>query len=462
MIKRLIGKILKRRPGASAVAKDPVIVPRDQHGISRKNLSPNALKVLYRLRDQGYDAYLVGGCIRDLLLGLQPKDFDVATNASPDDVRGTFRNCRLVGRRFRLAHILFGREVIEVATFRANHNPDTAVDDSGRVLRDNVFGTIEDDAIRRDFSINALYYDVGQFAVIDYVGGMQDIEARQIRLLGDPETRYREDPVRALRACRFAAKLGFDIEAATAAPLAQTGALLGDIPPARLFEEVLKLFQSGHAVSSLARLREHGLLRFVFPSVDARLQANDAVATALFERALQNTDLRVREDKPITPAFLYAALLWPDVQAAYTALIASASLPPIPAMHQATDDVLAKQLRITALPKRFSAVVREIWTLQPRLERYKGKRAVKAMESARFRAGYDLLCLRADAGEPLADLATWWTDMQQGEDAERARQVREETAAEQRREGRRQSRRGGRRRGGNNRRRGGGRAGAAG
>lgn len=456
--------MLKRRDRVAL--RDPVIVPRGEHNISRKQLSPNALKVLYRLRDKGYDAYLVGGCIRDLLLGLQPKDFDVATIASPEDVRNTFRNCRLIGRRFRLAHILFGREVIEVATFRTNHNPDTAVDDAGRVLRDNVFGTIEDDAIRRDFSINALYYDVGNFSVLDYVGGMQDIEARVIRLLGDPEARYREDPVRALRACRFAAKLDFDIDSATAEPLARTGELLADIPPARLFEEVLKLFQSGHAVASLARLREHGLLGCLFPTVAERLRKDDEHAAALFDRALSNTDARVREGKPITPAFLYAALLWPEVRDEYESLLATESTPPIPTMHLATDAVLAKQLRITALPKRFSAVVREIWTLQPRLERYKGRRAVKVMESARFRAAYDLLCLRASVDASLQGLATWWTDIQQGEDAERARQVREEVAARQRRDGsrdnRRNNRRAGRRRGAGGRRYGGGQAGAAG
>ncbi len=451
--------MLKRKPRNAAALGEPVVVPRDQHKVSRKQLSPNALKVLYRLRDQGYDAYLVGGCIRDALLGLKPKDFDVATSASPDDVRDAFRNCRLVGRRFRLAHILFGREVIEVATFRANHNAETAVDDAGRILRDNVFGTIEDDAIRRDFTVNALYYDVSNFTVIDYVGGMQDLEARQIRLLGDPDVRYREDPVRALRAARFAAKLGFEIEPATAAPLAEVGRLLADIPPARLFEEVLKLFQGGYAVASLEKLREYDLLQFLFPSVDERLHRGEPLATALCERALANTDARVLEEKPITPAFLYAALLWPDVQEHYESNLANGDMPPIPAMHAATDTVLAEQLRITALPKRFSAVVREIWTLQPRLERYKGKRATKAMESPRFRAGYDLLCLRAAAGEPLDELATWWTEIQTGEEAERARLVREETAARQREEGRRNNRRGGRRRGGGgNRKRGGGRA----
>ena len=451
--------MLKRKPRNAAALTDPVIVPRDRHNVSRKQLSPNALKVLYRLRDQGYDAYLVGGCIRDALLGLKPKDFDVATSASPDDVRDAFRNCRLVGRRFRLAHILFGREVIEVATFRANHNPDTAVDDAGRILRDNVFGTIEDDAIRRDFTVNALYYDVSNFTVIDYVGGMDDLESRQIRLLGDPTLRYREDPVRALRAARFAAKLDFEIEPETAAPLAEAGALLADIPPARLFEEVLKLFQGGYAVASLAKLREYDLLKFLFPTVDARLRANEAIPTALCNRALANTDVRVLEEKPITPAFLYAALLWPDVQEHYEALLADDDMPPIPAMHAATDRVLDAQLRITALPKRFSAVVREIWTLQPRLERYKGRRATKAMESPRFRAGYDLLCLRAEAGEPLGELAKWWTDIQTGEEADRARAVREETAARQRAEGRRNTRRGGRRRsGGGNRKRNGDRS----
>lgn len=416
--------------------------------MSRKAVSKNALKVLYRLRDEGYDAYLVGGCIRDIVLGQSPKDFDVATNASPEEIKRAFRNCRLIGRRFRLAHIVFGREIIEVATFRSGHSDagksDAHTDEQGRILRDNVYGTIEEDVLRRDFTINALYYSIEDFSIVDFVGGMRDLDDRVIRLLGDPETRYREDAVRALRAVRFAAKLDFTIDEETAEPLGRVGEWLEQIPAARLFEEVLKLFQSGHAVRSMEELRRYDLLRYLFQSLDTRLKAEDPLAIKLTDLALKNTDIRVSQEKPITPAFLYAALLWPDIQQRAAEIGAQENLPPVPAIHAAADEILAQQVRQTALPKRFSVPAREIWTMQPRLEQYTGKRALKNLEHPRFRAGYDLLVLRAKAGEPLQDKADWWTEIQESPEVAEQMALARQKNAETRRTPRR---RGGRRRG---------------
>lgn len=425
------------------------MIPRPDHPMSRKDVSKNALKVLYRLRESGYDAYLVGGCIRDIILGYSPKDFDVATNASPEEIKRAFRNCRLIGRRFRLAHIIFGREVIEVATFRSGHEAagkgDAQTDAQGRILRDNVYGTIEEDVLRRDFTINSLYYNIEDFSVVDFVGGMKDLNDGVIRLLGDPETRYREDAVRALRAVRFAAKLDFTLDDKTAEPLARVGEWLEEIPAARLFEEVLKLFQSGHAVRSLEELQRYDLLRYLFRSLDTRLKAVDPLSVKLTALALKNTDLRISQEKPITPAFLYAALLWPDVQRCAAKVAAEDDLPPVPAIHEAADGILAEQVKQTALPKRFSIPAREIWAMQPRLEQYKGKRALKLLEHSRFRAAYDLLVLRARAGEPLQKTADWWTDIQNApgvpEKMAEARQKNAEAAA------RKPLRRGGRRRG---------------
>jgi len=449
----VLNRIIQRFFGGSdANSKDvvePVVIPRPDHPISRQAVSKNALKVLYRLRDEGYDAYLVGGCIRDIVLGHSPKDFDVATNASPDEIKKAFRNCRLIGRRFRLAHIVFGRDIIEVATFRSGHEEarkgEAHTDDQGRILRDNVYGTLEEDVLRRDFTINALYYNIEDFSVIDFVGGMRDLDDGVIRLLGDPETRYREDAVRALRAVRFAAKLDFKLDPKTSEPLARVGEWLEQIPAARLFEEVLKLFQSGHAVRSMEELRRFDLLRYLFASLDARLKADDPLATELTVLALKNTDLRVSQEKPITPAFLYAALLWPDIQQRAAEIGVQENLPPVPAIHAAADEILSEQVRQTALPKRFSVPAREIWTMQPRLEQYTGKRALKNLEHPRFRAGYDLLVLRANAGEPLKDKADWWTEIQESpevaEQMAMARQQNSEAARSPRR------RRGPRRRG---------------
>ncbi len=391
------------------------IIPRAEHAISRKSISAGALRVLYRLHEAGHRACLVGGAVRDLLLGGHPKDFDVATDATPEQVRALFRNCRLIGRRFRLAHVVFGREIVEVATFRGSSDDGSGdrhlVD--GRLVRDNVYGTIEEDAVRRDFTVNALYYDISDFSVLDSVGGMEDLQHRVLRLIGDPEQRYREDPVRMLRAARLAAKLGFTIEAATAAPFAALGSLLAEAPPARLFDESLKLFLSGHGLASFRSLEQHGLLEHVFPATARVLAQGDAAAfRRLVEQTLANTDARVREDKPVTPAFLFAALLWEPVRRAAQAAIEGGADAGAAWSH-ATERVLREQAQRVAVPRRFTIAVEEIWAMQPRFAQRTKKRAFRLLEHPRFRAAYDFLVLRADESPELAELARWWTEAQQ-------------------------------------------------
>ncbi len=363
--------------------------------------------------------------MRDLLLGREPKDFDVTTDARPEELKKLFRNCRLIGRRFRLAHIHFGREIIEVATFRAQAGETEAEGDrlieNGMILRDNVFGTVEEDAWRRDFTVNALYYNIEDFSVVDYVGGMADLKAGVLRLIGEPEVRYREDPVRMLRAVRFAAKLGFRIEPGTEAPIWTLGALLEEIPAARLFEEVLKLLLGGCAVQTYELLRHYGLFAHLFPETDAALAVEEEGFPHLFVlRALENTDARLAEDKPVTPAFLFAALLWEPVRAMVQRLVVEQGMSEIQALQVAGAEVLAAEHRHVVLPRRFAIQAREIWQLQPRLERVPSKRAQRLLEHPRFRAAYDFLLLRAEAGEPVAEAAQWWTHFQEADEAQRA------------------------------------------
>lgn len=414
--------------------RQPIIVPRAEHPISRSHISPNALKVLYRLKDAGFQAFLVGGAVRDLLLGLEPKDFDVATNAHPEQVRQLFRNCRLIGRRFHLAHVRFGMEIVEVATFRAAHtqiDEDNSVDESGhrvlddrgRILRDNLYGTIEEDVWRRDFTANGLYYNIEDYSVWDYVGGVVDARDRILRLIGDPETRYREDPVRMLRAVRFAAKLGFTLDTATAAPIDKLAWMLDGVPPARLFDEVNKLFFSGSAVRSFELLLEHGLLKHLFPELEAHLQTQPADnALRLIRLGLQGTDERIRADKPVTPTFLFAVLMWPAIRA--RAEQNAATLPTqIQALQAACDSVTARQQSRVAVPRRFVMPMRELVGLQPRFERREGRRSLRLLDHPRFRAAYDFLLLRAGAGEVDAELAQWWTRVQTLSPEERIREV---------------------------------------
>jgi poly(A) polymerase len=402
--------------------------------------------VLYRLREAGYMGFLVGGCVRDLLLGLTPKDFDVATDALPEEIKKLFRNCRLVGRRFRLAHVFFGRETIEVATFRATSAPsqgdeplpDTdpedgeapeldddstarAFDASGRILRDNVYGTIDEDVWRRDFTANALYYNIADFSVWDYVSGAEDIAARRLRLIGDPETRYREDPVRMLRAARFEAKLGFTIDPDTARPIATLRELLSAVPPARLFDETLKLFLTGHGAKSFEVLRRRGLLAQLLPTVDSWFVSHPgSLVERLLLQGLRNTDERVVADKPVTPTFLFALLLYGPIAAIIE------GTPPerwheLATILDACDQAVREAQTHIAIPKRFALGVREMFALQPRLEHPRGRRALRVIEHPRFRAGYDLLLLRAEFGLAPPEMASWWTRLQEVSPEERER-----------------------------------------
>ncbi len=394
----------------------PRVIARDAHQVSRKQMSPNALRVLYRLREAGFGAYLVGGAVRDLLVGGAPKDFDVATDATPEQVRALFRNCRLIGRRFRLAHVVYGREIIEVATFRAAGSDDPAGDRQvhadGRLLRDNIYGSIEEDAIRRDFTANALYYAIEDFSVRDYAGGYDDVQARLLRLIGDPEARYREDPVRMLRAARLAAKLGFTIEPATAAPLPRLAPLLSEAAPARLFEEVLKLFLSGHAVASFEMLEAHGLLPALLPETAQALASNTSGALRrMLLQGLRNTDARVAADESVSPAFLYAVLLWPAYCRAL-ALLQAQGVHAAEAQRRAADRVTLHQVSRTALPRRFSLPMQEIWLLQPRFTQRQRKRVFRLLAHPRFRAAFDFLELRLVASDAHAEDVAFWREAQ--------------------------------------------------
>lgn len=421
----------------------PTIVPRPEHNVSRANISENAVKVLYRLRKSGYQAYLVGGGVRDLLLGREPKDFDVATDATPEEVREVFRNCRLIGRRFRLAHVHFGREIIEVATFRGMTDGADGGEretEDGMLVRDNVYGSHEEDALRRDFTVNALYYNIEDFSITDFAGGLTDLESGTLRLLGDPEQRYREDPVRMLRAARFAAKLGFNINPACEDPLFELGHLLEAVPAARLFDELLKLFLSGTAVHAFEKLRHYDLFKWLFPETDEALSYEEHEFPITFVlRGLKNTDTRVREDKPVTPAFLFAVLLWEPVRRLAMTLEAEGAAK-IDAMQQASGEVIARQISRVTIPKRFSLPMREIWLLQHRLELRQGKRAHRLLTHPRFRAGYDFLLLRAESGEVDQALADWWTRFQEVDEEERNVMVRALGSGGGRRRKRRRSR----------------------
>ncbi len=407
---------------ASATAENSgrhkaIILSRSEHCISRDDIDTHALKVLYRLHNAGYQACLVGGAVRDLLLGLTPKDFDVATDATPEQVNKLFRNCRLIGRRFRLAHIHFGRQIIEVATYRASHDftKSGVQDETGRIVRDNVFGELADDVWRRDFTANALYYDISNFSVIDFVGGYEDIKQQRLQLIGDVETRYREDPVRMLRALRFSAKLGFEIDQESRVPIYTLGHLLTDIPAARLYEEVLKLFHSGHAVRGFELLLEFDLLKYLFPDA-AKSIAQDEAVKQMLSIAMQNTDDRIRNDMRVTPAFLFAALLWHPVNSGVHKLV-DKGLPYSVAIQKVATRILSQQVSSVSIPRRFTSTMRDIWGLQTRFHYRAGKRAMSVLEHAKFRAAYDFLCIRVQTGEDvnnesLKQDCQWWTDIQ--------------------------------------------------
>ncbi|MEK8090343.1 polynucleotide adenylyltransferase PcnB [Thermithiobacillus plumbiphilus] len=430
--------------------EQPYLVPRSAHELSRKQISQAALRVLYGLKDAGFQAYLVGGGVRDLLLGREPKDFDVVTDARPEEVRRIFRNARLIGRRFILVHVYFQQEIIEVATFRCGNqqadvedtlDPDEALDEvegwadamvqdeNGRLLADNLYGNLEDDIFRRDFTVNALYYNIADFSILDRVGGLEDLRAGRLRVIGEPEVRYREDPVRMLRAIRFAAKLGFRLAPETEAPLQSLGHLLHEVPPARLFDESLKLFLAGHAVESYEWLRQHDLFQYLFPATERALsREHEHFPLILLHKALENTDARIAEGKPVTPAFLFAALLWEPVRLEADTLVQQ-GMPEAVALQQAASQVVQEQTRHIAIPKRFSVPMREIWDLQSRFQQRRGRRPFSLLAHPRFRAAYDFLLLRVAAGEVAEELGAWWTEFQDASNERKMTLVREAPVA---------------------------------
>lgn len=385
----------------------PLILTHNRHKISHQQISKNALSVLYRLDEAGYRALLVGGAVRDLWLGKKPKDFDVATNATPEQIARLFHNCRLIGRRFRLAHVHFGRDIIEVATFRGHHKQSH----SGMIKRDNVYGKVEEDALRRDFTINALYYDIQDGSILDYASGLADLKHRKIRLLGQPQLRYAEDPVRMIRAIRFAAKLNFTIQIDAERLIYKQAALLRNVPPARLFDEVLKLFLGGNAIKTFALLRQYQLFPLLFPLTEKSLKQNEIWTFKLIQQGMQNTDQRIQEGKPVTPAFLFAIFLWESIRC-HAKKMETNGLHSYPALQQAISSAMAKQLKYIAIPKRISSQIREIWTLQYRFQNTHSKKAKALLEHPRFRAAYDFLLLRVHAGEIPQHWADFWTQLQ--------------------------------------------------
>ena len=456
MIKKFIDKLLGKTPKAPAAEKDSgaapagkrVEVPKDEHRIDPSLVDERAVKVVSTLADAGYEAYIVGGAVRDLLVGMRPKDFDVATNATPEQVKACFRRAFIIGRRFRIVHVVFGRgrqdrglsEVIEVSTFRAmvdnvaaeqvGGNEKTSrndlagkshvVDAEGRVLRDNVWGPQIDDAARRDFTINAMYYDPVKEIVVDYHGGIKDVKKKLLRMIGDPAARYREDPVRIIRVVRFAAKLGFEIEPKTRAPIKEMAALLDNVPASRTFDEMIKLLQTGHALASIEELRKQGLHRGVFPVLDVALdEAHRHDGREKFvQLALADTDRRVKEGKPVAPSFMLACMLWHDVQDGWQKLKARGESP-FPALQQAVDNVFDARIGDISGRGKLAADMREIWLMQTRFERRQGNSVATLIEQPRFRAGFDFLRLRGDAGEIDAALANWWEDFSLADEAGR-------------------------------------------
>jgi poly(A) polymerase len=431
----LIRKFIRRvfRLGASG----PRIIPKDKHGIGREAISYGSRKVCEVLNERGYAAYVVGGAVRDLLLGLRPKDFDVATDAHPEEVHRIFRRSRLIGRRFKLVHALFGDETVEVSTFRARTASET--DEHGRVLRDNIYGTLEDDAIRRDFTINALYYDPASETILDYHDGMRDLQHKSVRIVGDARSRYREDPIRMLRAVRFAAKAGFAIDERTRKPIRELAPLLENVPPSRVYEEMQKLLFSGHAATALRQLRKEGLHHGLLPLLD--VISEQPMGERFVQLALDETDRRVRAGKSVSPAFLFAALLWHEVLAAWKKAQAG-GLKPIPALFKAMDAVLDIQTDKLAIPRRFTAVMKEIWALQPRFEQRSGRRPFALLVHEKFRSGFDFLALRSASGEAPAELTQWWDRFQRAGEAERAAMLLAPQPGERKRRRRRRGRKG--------------------
>jgi poly(A) polymerase len=405
MIRKLFRRVFNRDAAPSALTTLPV----SRHGIRREHVSTAARRTCEGLQHAGFKAYVVGGAVRDLIAGIKPKDYDVATDATPDQVRNVFRRSRIIGRRFQIVHVMFGAETIEVSTFRAAHNEDTVKDEHGRVLRDNDWGTIEEDAARRDFTVNALYYDPATEMVLDYHNGVADLKQKTLRMIGEPRARYREDPVRMLRAVRLSAKLGLALDPEVRKPIREMADLMGNVPPARLFDEMLKLLFSGHAVECLKRLRDDGLHHGLLPLLDVILE--QPMGEKFVMLALTSTDERVRAGKPTSPSFLFATLLWHEVLANWEARKKAKQLA-IPALFDAMDEVLYIQGQKLAITRRIAGDIKDIWSLQPRFDKRSGKSPQRLLEQPRFRAGYDFLVLRAASGEVDQELADWWTEFQ--------------------------------------------------
>jgi poly(A) polymerase len=427
LIKKLLQKSRAHHPPIDA----SYIIPRTQHNVSKTDISMNALKVLNRLNSTGFQAYLVGGSVRDLLLGKAPKDFDIATNATPNQIKKLFRNARIIGRRFKLVHIIFHREIIEVATFRKSNEAEAEdetlevnqlINERGMLVRDNVYGTLEEDAWRRDFTVNSLYYNIDNSSIVDFTGGVKDVQERMLRIIGDPVTRYQEDPVRMLRAIRFSSKLHFQLAPETAAPLSQLSHLITHVSGSRLFDEMTKLYQCGQAESIQRLLVEHGLFPHLFEQTAHLLSSNYPVK-ALLGIALENTDTRIRDGKPVTPAFLFAVLLWFPLKAQALTLQENENLAPLPALEKAMTQVIFEQNKIITIPKRFSQTIREIWLLQFRFPKRLGGRAFNLLQHPRFRAAYDFLALRALAGDESIELAKWWTSFQESNEDEQTTMI---------------------------------------
>jgi poly(A) polymerase len=422
MITKFLGRVFS---GGLFGSARPKVIPFSVHGVARDAISQCALRTAQTLQREGFVAFIVGGAVRDLLLGRRPKDFDIATDATPEEVRALFRRSRVIGRRFRLVHVMCGPETVEVSTFRGSNaipeeGDDHVADEHGRILRDNVFGTQEQDATRRDFTINALFYDAATQEIWDYHGGVADLKKRRMRLIGDSEQRYREDPIRMLRAVRFAASCELEIDAATRRPIHRLAGLLAHVPPSRLLDEMLKLLLSGHAEEAVAQLRRDGLHHGVLPLLDAAM--GRAVGERFVSAALRSTDERVRAGKTVAPGFLFAAVLWPEVQAEWKAREQKGEHP-VPALYGAMDHVLRAQAGKLAIPHRFGADMREIWAMQPRFEQRAGKRPFRLLPHPRFRAGYDFLKLRCESGDADPALGEWWERFQHAGEDERAQML---------------------------------------
>ncbi|MCB1933955.1 MAG: polynucleotide adenylyltransferase PcnB [Candidatus Accumulibacter sp.] len=420
MIRKFISRVLGRK--STGNRSEPAIIAVAQHGLQRDQISRGCRQTVEALQENGFLAYIVGGAVRDLLAGLTPKDFDVATNATPEQVRRCFRRSRIIGRRFQIVHVHMGSETIEVTTFRGHHNEEHAgnkahTDAQGRVLRDNVFGSQAEDAARRDFTVNALYYDPTSEAIIDYHHGVADLQQKTLRMIGDPKTRYREDPVRMLRAVRLAAKLGLAIDPAARRPIREMADLIDNVPPSRVFDEMLKLLTSGHALRCVTRLREEGLHNGVLPLLDVILE--QPLGERFVKLALEATDRRVDQGKPISPGFLFATLLWHQLLATWEPLTRRGE-PAIPSLFVAMDEVLNVQAEKLAITRRIAGDIKDIWGLQPRFEQRSGKRPYGVLQQPRFKAGYDFLLLRAESGEVDPTISVWWTDFLHAGDEARA------------------------------------------